>query len=131
MLCAGCATAGPPAAAPGETLLSARLGQTAADRTVRITPRVVHEDSRCPADATCIQAGILRVEALLEAGVVAAPRILTVGEPIWFGGRRIELVAGCPYPLASQPAPPAARRYVFAVGTAEPRRPENPPDYCA
>ena len=119
------------AAASDGAVISARLGETARVGALRITPMLVQEDSRCPADATCIQGGTLRLEARLESETVAAVRVLEIAAPVSFAGREIELVAGCPYPLASQPTPPAERRYVFAVGAQPRERSANPPDYCA
>ena len=130
--CAGAAPALAPEPQPDSSaLVSARLGQTVRLGALRITPMRVEEDSRCPADANCIQTGTLRLQARLEAESGAAERGLTLDQPLSFGGRRIELVAGCPYPLASRPVPPAERRYVFSVGTSDRPKTDTPPDYCA
>ena len=137
LLLTGCAPPQPlappqaEAAASANVLVSARLGERASAGGLRLTPLRIQEDSRCPADATCVQAGTLRLEARLESESVTAHRLLTLDQPISFAGRRVELVAGCPYPLASRPVPPAERRFVFAVGTSERDPPANPPDYCA
>ena len=133
LVLAACAARPPHAETAGSAtrLVSARLGQTVAANGLRITPLTVHEDSRCPADAICVQAGTLRLEARLEAEVVAAHRVLVIDQPSSLAGRQVELVAGCPYPFASQPAPPAQRVFVFAVGAGERPKPDNPPDYCA
>ena len=138
LLLAACAPpVQPPAPARAEAIASAtalvgaRLGQTAPVGALRITPISIQEDSRCPADAACIQAGTLRLATWLQAGTETEHRVLALDQPFRFAGRYIELVAGCPYPLASQPVPPAERRFVFAVGTSPRERPKNPPDYCA
>ena len=136
LLLAACAvTSGPGArgdpTASATALVSARLGESVDVGPVRITPLSVEEDSRCPADATCVHGGTLRVQTLIRAHVVETVRVLRIDEPASLGGRWIELVAGCPYPLASQPTPPAQRRYVFTVGSEPRQRPEAPPDFCA
>jgi hypothetical protein len=138
LLLAACTPAGTPLApshaeahASAAALVSARLGQTVQVGGLRIRPLSIQEDSRCPADAACIQGGTLRLAAWLQSGSESEHRVLALDQPFRFAGRHIELVAGCPYPLASQPVAPADRRFVFAVGSSPRERPENPPDFCA
>ena len=49
-------------------VVSARLNATASVFEVGITPLVVLEDSRCPEDVQCIQAGTVRVRAEITSG---------------------------------------------------------------
>ena len=49
--------------------LTAALGETVTALGVSITPLEVIEDSRCPANANCIQAGTVRVKGTFEDGM--------------------------------------------------------------
>src|SRR6185437_3005515 len=49
--------------------LQAKIGQTISGLGVTITPMKVLEDSRCPVDVECIQAGTVRIDAELSAGM--------------------------------------------------------------
>jgi hypothetical protein len=126
---AGCAAA-PVARGPAaEGIVTAALGSTAQIGDLRITPLRLVEDSRCPADAMCVHQGKARVLARVARGATSAEVEMTLGgRPTWFGSR-IDLVAVCPYPLASQPAAPADRRFVFSVSATD-RTPPEGPDYC-
>jgi hypothetical protein len=96
---------------------------------VAITPLRLIEDSRCPADAMCVHQGQARVLArIARAGSSREVEMTLGGAPASLGGR-VDLVAVCPYPLASQPAAPGDRRFVFSV-SASGRAPAEGPDYC-
>jgi len=85
--------------APGE---SARV--TGADVSIRFVG--VQSDSRCPGDATCIQAGdaIVRVEALSSTSGVKTYDLHTANsQPVRHGDVSIALVELTPYPFASRP----------------------------
>ena len=49
---------------------------------VRVIPHEVLEDSRCPIDVTCIQAGTVRVRATLESGLGTADQEFELNQPI-------------------------------------------------
>lgn len=80
------------------------------DLTVRFN--TVIEDSRCPADAICIQAGqavvSVNVSANGQEDSLELTNVPDGGEPVEFQGYRISLQDLQPYPLASQPASPEA-----------------------
>ncbi len=59
---------------------------------VKITPTKVLEDSRCPVDVTCIQAGTVRVEAVLESGSGSATQVFMMHEPVTTEAETITLV---------------------------------------
>ena len=126
---AGCAAA-PMAGAPAaEGIVTARLGSPAKIGGVRITPLRLIEDSRCPADAMCVQQGRARVLARVVSGGITADVEMTLSGAPTRMGARIDLVAVCPYPLASQPTAPGDRRFVFSVSGSD-RAPAEGPDYC-
>lgn len=80
------------------------------DLTVRFN--AVIEDSRCPADAICIQAGQAVISVFVSAnGQEALLELTNVpdgGEAVEFQGYRLSLEDLQPYPLASQPTNPEA-----------------------
>ena len=71
----------------------------------------VTEDSRCPLNALCIQAGQATIQAVVaKSGVGSQTVSLTVGTGqgfALFAGYQIRLVQLDPYPVAGQPVVPA------------------------
>ena len=135
LLCAalstgGCAGPPEPPAPAADAIVTARLGSTARAGGVQITPLRVIEDSRCPADAMCVQQGRARVLARIASGGTSAEIEMILGGAPTRLGRRIDLVAVCPYPLASQPAAAGDRSFVFSVSASN-TPPAEGPDYCA
>jgi len=95
------------ALAPGESAL-------AGDDGLRVAFESVTEDSRCPMDAICIQAG--RVVVAVSAGRGhARPFSLSPGEAALADGYRLRLVRVDPYPSAAEPIPASAYRATFVV----------------
>lgn len=82
--------------APGQT------SRVAGDLTVRFV--AVIGDSRCPADAICIQGGDAIVRLDVGAGRARAERDLHTGsmQPALFEGVRIELLQLSPYPFSGR-----------------------------
>jgi uncharacterized protein YxeA len=60
---------------------------------VSINPKSVLEDSRCPIDVTCIQAGTVRIEALIDYGNGSLPQTFTLGEALNTAVGEVTLVA--------------------------------------
>ncbi|PIR69369.1 MAG: hypothetical protein COU47_03295 [Candidatus Niyogibacteria bacterium CG10_big_fil_rev_8_21_14_0_10_46_36] len=83
-----------------QAFVSMRLGETAGDLDVTITPLEVLEDSRCPTDAVCIQAGTIRLRARLVSGLGEANQIFVLGMPITTEAEEITLVSAEPEPFA-------------------------------
>jgi hypothetical protein len=117
MVCAACSPSGPSAhldqqlvLAPGE---SARI--SGADGTIRFV--AVQSDSRCPADAICIQAGeaIIRIDVLSAAAVKAYDLHTDSMRPVLHEDLTIALVTLAPYPLASRPTQPGDYRATLRV----------------
>lgn len=68
------------------------------------------QDSRCPADATCITSGFIKVRFLVEQGEITRDEVLTLGDmqtgdtsTMAIGGFTVTLAEVNPYPLASAP----------------------------
>ena len=93
--------------APGELV---RIGSTSyAVRFVEVTG-----DSRCPADAVCIQGGSALVHIQVYDGATAARYELATGDErrgtISHGDLRVGLVELQPYPFSSSPIQPGDYR---------------------
>jgi hypothetical protein len=95
----------------GEVKLGLGQAGSISSEGVRLQFREVSEDSRCPLNALCIQAGkaTVQVEAS-KSGVGSQTVAVTVGSGdgfSLFAGYRIQLVQLDPYPVAGQPIVPA------------------------
>ncbi|WP_267102482.1 hypothetical protein [Xanthomonas sacchari] len=104
---AGCATDGPVASLPIEGPV--RLGEIAAVDGPRVRPDRVMEDSRCPADVQCVQAGRLIVRATVLGGGWSKEVDLALGVPVPVADGMLTLVDATPAPIASETAASAAR----------------------
>ena len=79
---------------------------------VTLTPIKVLEDSRCPLDVQCIQAGTVRLSvAVASADQPPLQITLTLQKPFTYGNKEITLVSVLPAPVSSQLA--EERAYVF------------------
>lgn len=78
--------------------VSAKLGESASVLGVTVTPLEVLEDSRCPIDVECIQAGKLRIQATLQSGLGTADQEFELFEPITTEGEEVTLIQAEPVP---------------------------------
>jgi hypothetical protein len=104
----------------GESTTTARLLQTIQVGGIFITPLKVLEDSRCPVDVQCIQAGRVMVAVKLESGGGVEEASLTIGSPITFVGKRVELLNVLPIKNSKQTIKPADYRFEFNVKLGTP-----------
>src|SRR5436190_15929412 len=98
-------------AGPVNAQLVLAPGQTADVATAGIRLRFVAVvgDSRCPADAICIQGGdaIVRIDVVPPTGAQATYDLHTATlRPVQYNDLTIALVELAPYPFASRPFPP-------------------------
>lgn len=103
----GCAAAGSVARAPIEGPV--RLGEMAAVDGPKVRPDRVIEDSRCPADVQCIQAGRLVVRATVLGGGWSKELDLTLGVPVPVADGMLTLVDATPVPVTGETSGSAAR----------------------
>ena len=80
--------------------ISLRIGEKVGALGVTITAIAVEEDSRCPAEVSCIQAGTVRLKTVLGSGLGEAGQIFKLMEPITTEAEAITLVAVEPEPTA-------------------------------
>lgn len=98
-----------------EISLQAAVGQTISGLDVQITPIEIVEDSRCPSDVQCIQAGTVRVRTLISSGLGTSTMVLTLAQPITTEAEAVTLVAVAPTPLSSKTISAKDYRFTFKV----------------
>ncbi|MBX4198996.1 hypothetical protein KW800_01830 [Candidatus Parcubacteria bacterium] len=91
------------------------LGETASFRNLTLTPTQLVEDSRCPQDVQCIQAGTVRVKVDVSSGLGNAASILKLGEVFTTESERITLTEVSPSKLSSVTIAPADYQFTFLV----------------
>jgi hypothetical protein len=99
--------------------LSATL-QTAIDQGasafgVMVTPLSIEEDSRCPLDVQCIQAGTVRVKVLVTQNGTSTTQVFTLTTPIDVNGTTIELIAADPAKYSTVITTPQDYRFTFRI----------------
>ncbi len=91
--------------------LTLQVGGTASAFGVSITVGKVLEDSRCPIDVQCIQAGTVRVKTQLVSALGTAEQIFTLNKSITTEAETITLVEVSPAPHSKQTI--GSSEYVF------------------
>jgi hypothetical protein len=99
----------------GGTTFSAKLGQEVLLSEVTGKVTEVLEDSRCPQDVQCIQAGTVRVKAHLTFGTLSQDVTLKLGEPVVFSGHSITLIDVKPTKVSTVQIKPADYVFTFKV----------------
>ncbi len=89
---------------PTKSVVSIRLGSSADLSGIKMTPRVVVEDSRCPTDVQCIQAGTVRVSVdFSSSNMATTTQIFKLNEPTTLLGLNITLTEVYPAKLSTVP----------------------------
>ena len=117
--CAGAGVASPPPIMEGAA--TARLGGHARLGGLDVVPLRVEEDSRCPANVQCIQAGTVRLAVRIDARGARSESVLTLGESVPLTGGLLTLATVCPYPV--HPGAIAKGSYLFTFTFSIPGRP--------
>lgn len=73
-----------------------KLGQLAVFKDVTVRAVEVVEDSRCPKDVQCIQAGTVRIKVDIAAALGTAPSIITLGKVFTTEGEEVTLTSVTP-----------------------------------
>lgn len=105
----------PVAESPSSSSVTARIGQEVSMLDVRITPLKVLEDSRCPIDVTCIQAGTVRLQAKLVSGLGTATQEFKLGQVITTEAEEVTLIAVSPSPKAGVKIAESDYMFTFTV----------------
>lgn len=101
--------------ANGPLTLEARIGQEVSGLGVRIVPVELLEDSRCPVDVVCIQAGTVRMRARLISGLGEANQEFKLNQPITTETEEVTLIQVMPQPLAGVETKDSAYVFRFEV----------------
>ena len=92
-----------------------RIGEGGSALSVTVVPQEVLEDSRCPSDVQCIQAGTVRLRTLLTSGLGEGRQIFILGEPITTETEEITLKRVAPERQAGVEIKPDEYRFIFEV----------------
>jgi hypothetical protein len=116
--CSASSTTAPDDPVNAQVVLAPGESATVSGASIRIRFQGVLGDSRCPADALCIQGGdaIVRLDVLSSGGIDATYDLHTGNlAPARHGSLTITLVALTPYPFSSRPISPGDYRATLRV----------------
>lgn len=111
-------SAGVPVQAQPETgtaKVEARLGQGVSALGMTVTPLEVVEESRCPQDVQCIQAGTVRVRVRLSSGLGTSGQVIALGGSMTTEAETVKLVDVTPYPSSGTQIAPESYRFTFEI----------------
>lgn len=92
------------------------LDQSGTINDLTITPIKIEQDSRCPSDVVCIQAGtVIASIKFFEDGIIDSAREVELGEPISIGSRVVTMTEVQPYPVSGRSVRADQYRFVFEV----------------
>ena len=94
----------------------AALGQSALIGGTTITPLAVEEDSRCPSNVQCIQAGTVRVLVRVQEATRSSVTSVSLGRAVPLRSGWLHLTNVCPQKIAAKPL--AATKYLFTLVVA-------------
>lgn len=98
-----------------EATIQTRIDQGASALDVKVIPLAVLEDSRCPSDVTCVQAGTVRVEVQIESGLGTAAETLALGEFITTEAEQITFASVTPSPVSTETIEASEYEFVFEI----------------
>ena len=98
-----------------EATVAVKIGESKNILGISIAPQEVLEDSRCPNDVQCIQAGTVRLRTLLGSGMGTAPQIFTLGKIITTETEEIMLAEVMPAPTAGKTIEPGEYQFTFKI----------------
>ncbi|MBC7836206.1 hypothetical protein H7X87_00295 [Acetobacteraceae bacterium] len=106
----------PQAVGAEKDVVTVGIGQTGESiLDIKITPLEVLEDSRCPIDVQCIQAGTVRLRAQMVDGMGTGTEIFTLGQTITGEVASITLLEVKPARESGSPVTNSQYQFVFEV----------------
>lgn len=88
-----------------------------------VTPLGIEEDSRCPVDVQCIQAGTVRLSVKIDRAGEVGTSVLTLNSPIHVKDEDwLELAAVCPITKSTVSIPSTAYRFLIVGSPASTSR---------
>lgn len=91
-------------------------GRSSASGGVEIAPIGILEDSRCPVDVQCIQAGTVRLRTNVRTSAGVSTVDFTLGKAVSVAGETITLTGVLPEKNSKQPTAYADYRFTFKIG---------------
>ena len=119
----------PPDPSPSKSTVSygrvtQKLGQTVYFKDVSIKVLSVVEDSRCPVDVQCIQAGTVRVNLQIVSAMGTSTQTISLGKTITTEAEKITSVSTSPVKKSTTSISPSSYVFVFDVNkTSTPTSP--------
>ncbi len=110
----------PTTASSSPATLEVGIGQVITAHSVSITPLEVLEDSRCPADVQCIQAGTVRVRATVVSDAVTTTQTFILGTPVTLDGETITLAEVRPAKISTHTIQNSDYVFVFTFSPEPP-----------
>jgi len=104
---------GTPPAAPADVTLS--IGEQTEALGISLRPTKLLEDSRCPLDVECIQAGTVRIEAEMVDGMGTSTNAFTLNTPVTAETRTITLTNVMPLPHSKETPLESDYRFTFHI----------------
>lgn len=95
--------------------LEGKVGEGASAFGIKIVPQEVLEDSRCPIDVTCIQAGTVKVKTLLTNGADETAQIFELNIPVIIGTAEVTLIDVSPQTESDLTIKPGDYVFVFEI----------------
>lgn len=99
----------------GPVLVEVTLGERTVPLQEAVTVLSLVEDSRCPSDVQCIQAGTVRIKVKIESGMGIAVQTFTLGETITTETEAMTLTAVRPLTNSKIQTNPDDYRFTFKV----------------
>lgn len=91
------------------------LGQEAMFKDIRITPLSIIEDSRCPTNVQCIQAGTVRVRTQIVSGLGTSTEVIELGKSITTEAETVTLESVTPAKITTREISSSDYRLTFLV----------------
>jgi hypothetical protein len=113
----GASTSTPQYAA--ETTLSVKLGEEGKALGVAVTPLAVLEDSRCPIDVQCIQAGTVRLSLHVKSAVAEDTLELRIGSSVSSENERLMFIDVEPPRRSGSELPDSEYEFRFNIATLQ------------
>src|SRR3989344_2777456 len=96
-------------------IVEASIDKKVTSKGVSITPLAVLEESRCPIDVVCIQAGTVRLRANLSSGAGEVDQVFKLNQKITTEAEEITLVRVLPATQSGKKIQPADYLFYFEV----------------
>ena len=96
-------------------IVEASIDKKITSKGVSITPLAVLEESRCPIDVVCIQAGTVRLRANLSSGAGEVDQVFKLNQKITTEAEEITLVRVLPATQSGKKIQPADYLFYFEV----------------